>query len=66
MTPSPGSCYCEVTEGEEDPLTDDELTTEELAVDGAPVGADPDEEIPAAEGVTEVDPAYAEMDEVTE
>ena len=45
--------------------TDSELTTEELAVDGAPVGVDPDEdEIPAAEDVTEVDPAYAETDEV--
>lgn len=46
-------------------MGDEELTTEELATDGAPVGADPDEdEIPAAEDVTEVDPAYAETDEV--
>lgn len=48
-------------------MEDEELTTEELATDGAPVGTDPaEDEIPAAEDVTEVDPSYAEMDEVTE
>ena len=38
----------------------EQLTTEELAEDGLPVGVEPDEEpIEPADDVTEVDPSYA-------